>query len=124
MKKKILIIEDEAVLLKVLKDKFETEGWDVDTAVDGEEALKKVKESEFDLLLLDLIMPKLGGFEVIKIIRQDYEMKKIPIIVMSNLGDEDSIQKALELGASKYFVKNQHPIKDIMEKAGEFVNIN
>lgn len=115
----ILIIEDEEILLKILQDKFTEEGWQVDVALDGDEALKKVSKNKYDILLLDLLMPKVDGFEVIEKIRKSGVNSKVPIVVMSNLGDDDSIQKAINLGANEYFVKNQHPIRKILDRAKE-----
>ena len=119
--KKILIAEDEDVLLNVLKDRFEAEEWDVAVARDGEETIEVVKKFRPDLILLDLLMPKKDGFEVIKEIRSNSEFKDLPIIiVLSNLGSDDDIKKALELGANDYFVKTQHPMSELVEKAKKY----
>jgi len=119
--KKILIAEDEEVLLNVLKDRFEAEGWEVTTARDGEEAVESIKKIRPDLVLLDLLMPKKDGFEVLKEIRGDPEFKTLPIIVvLSNLGSDEDIKKALALGANDYFVKTQHPMSEIVEKAKKY----
>ena len=119
--KKILVAEDEEVLLNVLKDRFEAEGWEVTTARDGEEAVESIKKTRPDLVLLDLLMPKKDGFEVLKEIRGDPEFKTLPIIVvLSNLGSDEDIKKALALGANDYFVKTQHPMSEIVEKAKKY----
>lgn len=119
--KKILIAEDEEVLLNVLKDRFEAEGWEVITARDGEEAVGAIRKFRPDLVLLDLLMPKKDGFEVLKEIRGDPEFKTLPIIVvLSNLGSDEDIKKALALGANDYFVKTQHPMSEIVEKAKKY----
>lgn len=121
---KILIVEDEETLLNVLKDRFESEGWEVETAKDGIEAMdqmeKASKGSMFDLVLLDLLMPKKDGFEVLEEIRDDLELKDLPIIVLSNLGGDEDIKKALALGANDYYVKTQHPMSEIVEKAKKY----
>ncbi len=114
---KILIAEDEDVLLRVLKDRFEEDGWDVTTAKDGEEAVKAIKKHDFDLVLLDLIMPKKDGFAVLEEIKGDPQYKNLPIMVLSNLGSDDDIKRALSLGATDYYVKTQHPVGEILEKA-------
>lgn len=119
--KKILIAEDEEILLNVLKDRFEGEGWAVATAQDGEEAIGAIKRSLPDLVLLDLLMPKKDGFEVLKEIRSNPEYKNLPvIIVLSNLGSDEDIKKALALGANDYFVKTQHPMSEIVEKVKKY----
>jgi DNA-binding response OmpR family regulator len=122
--KKILIAEDEEVLLNVLKDRFEDNGWDVTMASDGEKALKdlnKAGRDGFDLLVLDLLMPKKNGFEVLEEIKKNAELIDLPIIVLSNLGGDDDIKKAMKLGADDYYVKTQHPMSEIVEKAEKFV---
>lgn len=118
--KQILIVEDEEILLNVLKDRFEAEGWKVMTAVNGEEAIEAIKKSPFDLVLLDLIMPKKDGFEVLKEVRSNPELKLLPIIVLSNLGGDEDIKKALSSGANDYFVKTQHPMSEVVEKAKQY----
>lgn len=118
--KKILIAEDESILLNVLKDRFETEGWEVATAKDGVEAMKFIKKNSLDLILLDLLMPKKDGFEVLKEVRGNPELKSLPIVVLSNLGGDEDIKKALSLGANDYYVKTQHPMSEIVEKAKKY----
>lgn len=114
--KKILIAEDESILLNVLKDRFEAEGWKVTVAKDGIEAMEAINKSKFDLVLLDLLMPRKDGFEVLKEVKDNPELKNLPIIVLSNLGGDDDIKKALSLGAKDYFVKTQHPMSEVVEK--------
>lgn len=120
--KKILIAEDEEILLNVLKDRFEVEGWEVAIAIDGEETMEAIKKSLPDLVLLDLVMPKKDGFEVLKEVRSNPEFKNLPIIiVLSNLGSDEDIKKALALGANDYFVKTQHPMSEIVEKVKKYI---
>lgn len=119
--KKILIAEDEEILLNVLKDRFEADGWEVSLAKDGVEAIEAIKKFLPDLVLLDLVMPKKDGFEVLKEVRTNPEFKTLPIIVvLSNLGSDEDIKKALALGANDYFVKTQHPMSEIVEKAKKY----
>jgi len=113
---KILIIEDEEALSSVLKEKFETEGYFVSVAKNGEEGLALVDRAMPDIILLDLILPKLDGFQVLEALKADPDKKSIPVVVLSNLGEDDSIKRAILLGAADYFVKSQHPIKEIVEK--------
>mgnify|MGYP001561261791 CR=1 FL=1 len=119
--KKILIAEDEEILLNVLKDRFESDGWEVSVAKDGEETVNLIAKRSFDLVLLDLLMPKKDGFEVLKKVRRNPELKNLPIIVLSNLGGDEDIKKALALGANDYFVKTQHPMSEVVEKVNSFV---
>ena len=118
--KNILIAEDEDILVNVLKDRFEVEGWSVTVAKNGVEAMAAIGKSKFDLLLLDLLMPKKDGFEVLKEVKGNPELKNLPIIVLSNLGGDEDIKKAMALGADDYFVKTQHPMSEIVEKAKKY----
>lgn len=113
---KILIIEDEEALSSVLKEKFEAEGYFVSIAKNGEEGLALINKVMPDIILLDLILPKLNGFQVLGTLKADPDKKSIPVVVLSNLGEDDSIKRAIMLGAADYFVKSQHPIKEIVEK--------
>ncbi|MBI2063374.1 MAG: response regulator [Candidatus Yanofskybacteria bacterium] len=119
--KKILIAEDEEILLTVLKDRFESEGWDVSLAKDGEEATDLMAKTSFDLVLLDLLMPKKDGFEVLQEVRNNPKLKNLPIIVLSNLGGDDEVKEALQLGANEYFVKTRHSLSEVVEKASSLL---
>lgn len=112
--------EDEEVLLNVLKDRFESEGWQVLTASNGEEVMEALEKNSFNLVLLDLLMPKKDGFSVLEDVRNNPKLKDLPIIVLSNLGGEEDIKKALALGASDYFVKTQHQMSEIVKKANKY----
>lgn len=116
---KILIIEDETVLLKVLAEKFENEKFDVVLAEDGEEGLLKVRGSKPDMILLDIILPKKDGIEVLKELKADPELKDIPVIIISNLGSDEKIRETLQLGAVDYLIKTQHPINEVVERVQE-----
>ncbi len=118
---RILIAEDEDILLNVLKDRFEAEGWEVFVAKDGEEAIDSIAKNSLDLILLDLLMPKKDGFEVLKEVRDNTELKNLPIVVLSNLGGDEDIKKAMQLGANDYFVKTQHPMSEVVEKINALV---
>ena len=117
----ILIAEDEKFLVRALKDNLEAEGYAVDTAMNGEEALERIRSRCPDLILLDLLMPKQDGFFVIEGVRSNPKWEKIPIIVLSNLGSDSEIKRALELGANDYFVKSQHPIEEVIQKIKEYL---
>src|SRR4030042_3872549 len=96
--KKILLIEDEEIITDLLKRKLTKEGYRVDVARDGEQGLEKMRNDKPDLVLLDIIMPKLGGFEVMERMRQDKELKNIPVIIISNSGQPVELDRAKELG--------------------------
>ena len=113
---KILIVEDEDVLSLVLEEKFKSEGYNVEIAKDGEQAQPMVEKFKPDVILLDIILPKKGGLEVLESLKNDSDLKLIPVIVLSNLEGDESIKRALSLGAVDYFVKTQHPIAEIVER--------
>ena len=117
--RKVLVVEDEKVLLNVLKEKLTDDGWDVDTALDGIKAISKIKGDKYDLILLDIMLPKKNGFEVLNYIKKELT-SDVPVIVLSNLGSDEDIKKAMSLGAIDYFVKAQHPIGEIVDKAAKY----
>ena len=117
---KILIVEDEDVLSLVLEEKFKNEGYEVMIAKDGQEAQPKAEKFKPNIILLDLILPKKGGLEVLEGLKASPEIKLTPVIVLSNLEGDETIKKALALGAADYFVKTQHPIAEIVEKVASF----
>lgn len=113
---RILIAEDESFLSRALQDNLESEGYTVDVASNGEEALTHIQAHRPALILLDLLMPKMDGFGVLEKVRTNPEWSSIPVIVLSNLGGDDELKRALDMGANDYFVKSQHPIEEVIEK--------
>lgn len=117
----VLIVEDEDFLVRALKDNLVSEGHSVAVAMDGEVAFDELKKKKPNLILLDLLLPKKNGFDVLKEIRQSPEWQLIPVVILSNLGEDSEIKRALELGANDYFVKSQHPIQEVVEKVREYL---
>ncbi len=116
MPKTILFIEDESALQKTFGEILSQEGYDMISALDGEAGLKLAKERKPDLILLDLILPKINGFDVLKQLKEDKETKEIPAIVLTNLEGIGEIDKAIELGATTYLVKAQYSLEEVVEK--------
>lgn len=116
-KKKILIIEDEATLQKALNDVLAQEGYEVLGALDGASGLDLAKKEKPDLILLDIILPKIDGFDVLKGLKEGGS--KIPVIVLTNLSDINDIQKALDLGATTYLIKADFHLEDVLKKVKE-----
>mgnify|MGYP006291090135 CR=1 FL=1 len=114
--KKILIVEDDKFLRELISQKLVKEGFDIAEAVDGEQAVKKVKDVDPDLILLDLILPGIDGFEVLTKIKEDPVLAEVPVIVLSNLGQKDDIEKGLNLGATDYLIKAHFTPSEIIEK--------
>lgn len=118
---KILIVEDEEFLVRALKDNLESEGYAVDTAANGEEAMERIRKNRPNLILLDILMPRSDGFYVLEEVKKSSEWKLIPVIILSNLGGDTEIKRSLELGADDYFVKSQHPIEEVIERVKEYL---
>ncbi len=118
--KKILLVEDEPLLGNLLRQRFEREQFQIVLARDGEEALKALRETQPDLMLLDIILPKVSGFELMEIMKNDPQIAKPPIIIISNLGQDTDIAKGESLGAVQYFIKAKVSIEDIVNKVKNF----
>ncbi|MBU2036673.1 response regulator [Patescibacteria group bacterium] len=114
--KTILLIEDEPTLQKTLSSALTQEGYEIKSALDGEIGLRLAREIKPDLILLDLILPKLDGFEVLGELKKDGPLKDVPIIVLTNLESAPDIERALSLGATSYLVKANYDLKDVIEK--------
>lgn len=114
--KKVLIIEDEDLIMDLLRKKLSQENYDVSTAHDGEEGLRVLREIKPDILLLDIVMPKKNGYEVMKEMSEDPELKKIPIIIISNSGQPVELDKAKDLGAKDWLIKTEFDPQEVVEK--------
>ncbi len=114
--KKILIVEDDKFLRELIAQKLIKEGYDIAEAVDGEKGIKSVKEEKPDLILLDLILPGIDGFEVLAEIKEDPVLSQIPVIILSNLGQKDDIERGLKIGAVDYLIKAHFTPGEIIEK--------
>lgn len=112
----VLLMEDEKMLAEMYATKFKMEGYAVKRAFDGQTGLDLARKSKPDIILLDVIMPKLDGFSVLKELKKDPSLKAVPVLLLTNLGQEDDIKKGRELGAVDYFVKSNHSPSEIVEK--------
>lgn len=122
-KTKILLIEDEEMLANMYEVKFKNEGFDLEKALDGVEGLAKAQANKPDFILLDIIMPKMDGFSVLKSLKEDESTKDIPVMMLTNLGQEEDIAKGKELGSVGYLVKaNVTPsevVAEVKKKLGK-----
>jgi DNA-binding response OmpR family regulator len=120
---KILLVEDEPFLSGMYQTKLRLAGFEVSVAKDGEEALEKIKNDQFALILLDIMMPKLNGFEVLKVIRKDVrpETAKVPVLMLTNLGQRSDIEQGLLLGANDYVVKASYTPAEVVAKINKFI---
>ncbi len=114
--KKILFIEDESALQSTLKEILETEKYELISALDGKEGLELAEKEKPDLIILDLVLPKMDGFEVLEHLKESGLSKETPVIVLTNLEQLKKIEKALELGATTYLVKSDYSLKEIVKK--------
>lgn len=114
--KTILFIEDELALQKTLGDFLREEGFKVISALNGEDGLRLAKSEKPDLILLDLILPKIEGFEILKILKREETTKRIPVIVLTNLERMEDIDRAISLGATTYLVKANYSLEEVTAK--------
>ena len=120
--KTILFIEDESALQKTFGEVLGQEGYKIIPALDGETGLKLAKTKNPDLILLDLILPKIHGFDVLKKLKETEETKNIPVIILTNLEEVGDINKALEMGVTTYLVKAQYSLEEVVEKVKSALN--
>lgn len=120
-KNKILIIEDDSYISDMYRIKLESEGFDVIVASDGQKGVECLNQQKPDLILLDVVMPKMDGFSVLQNIKEDPEVQDIPIIMLTNLGQKDSVEKGLKLGAVDYIIKAHFTPLEVVEKVKNFL---
>lgn len=116
MAKKILLMEDEELIIRLLQKKLESEGYEVAVATNGEDGMKAVKESRPDIILLDIIMPKKSGFEVLEEINDDAGLREIPVIIISNSGQPMELDRAQRMGVKDWLIKTEFDPKEVVAK--------
>ncbi|HEA84436.1 MAG TPA: response regulator [Candidatus Wildermuthbacteria bacterium] len=114
--KQILFIEDESALQKTIGEALRQEGFEVLAALDGEIGIRTAKEKHPALIIVDLVLPKRDGFEVLEELKKDEGTKDIPVVVLTNLEDLKGIQRAIDLGATTYLVKSNYRLEEVVEK--------
>lgn len=114
--KKVLIIEDDSFLQGLEASKLEKGGYQVITASTGGEAMKKINEPDIDIILLDLILPDFNGFEILVKIKEAEHLKKVPVIVFSNLSEEADINKSKQLGATDFLIKSNFTLDELIKR--------
>lgn len=114
--KKILFIEDESALQRAATTVLSDEGYAVLSALDGEVGIRLAQDERPDLILLDIILPKKNGFEVMEELKKDERTSRIPVIILSNLAENTDLEKALALGATTYLVKINYKLEEVVEK--------
>lgn len=119
--RRVLLVEDDQFLRDLLERKLKTEGFNVQTAIEGESALAKVKEFKPEIVLLDIILPGVDGFSILEQIKADPSVSNIPVVMLSNLGQKDDVDKGMKLGAVGYLVKAHFTPSDIVAKVNEIL---
>lgn len=117
----LLLIEDDPLLVKMYATKFRSEGFEVITAQDGEEGLKAAVAHTPDIILLDIMMPKLSGTEVLSKLKETESTAKIPVIVFSNLSQEDQAKEVIQMGAKEYLVKANLTPGEVVQKIKQYL---
>jgi DNA-binding response OmpR family regulator len=119
--KKILIIEDDTFLQNLEANKLKKNNYEIVVASSGEEALEKINEPEIKLILLDLILPEISGYEILAKIKKIEKLKEVPVIVFSNLSEEKDVQKAKEMGAFDFMVKSNFSLNELTEQINKIL---
>lgn len=119
----VLIVEDDSFLANIYKTKFEMEGFKVSVSENGETGLADVKKKKPAIVLLDILLPKLDGFAVLMKLKEDAETKNIPVILLTNLGQKDDVQKGLDLGAVDYLIKAHFKPSEVVEKVKKVLSL-
>lgn len=120
-KGKILLIEDDKTLVEMYKVKFEQEGYEIDASEKGAEGLDLAKKNKYDVILLDIILPEMDGFAVLKSLKGSSHTKNTPVVMLSNLGQEADLKKGKKLGAKDYLVKASFTPAQVVNKVAKIV---
>jgi len=121
MPKKILLAEDEEIIYNLLQKKLTQEGYSVVLAKNGEECLQQLPLQKPDLLLLDIIMPKKNGFDVMEAMKADENLRDIPVIIISNSGQPVELERAQELGALDWLIKTEFDPQEVINKVKKYI---
>ncbi len=117
---RVLIIEDEEFVLNLIMHKFKDQNWEVSSAMNGETGLEKARQKP-DIILLDILLPGINGYEVLQTLKSDEELKYIPILVLSNYGQKDEVERSKELGAVDHLVKANIIIEEVIDRAERII---
>ena len=119
----ILLIEDDTFLASIYQKKFEMEGFKMSVAEQGEKGLQDAKKKKPDLILLDILLPKMDGFTVLEKLKADVGTKSIPVILLTNLGQKDDVEKGLQAGATDYLIKAHFKPSEIVERVKQVLKL-
>ena len=119
----VLLVEDDTFLANIYKTKFDMEGFKVSVSENGEEGLGDAKKKKPDIILLDILLPKMDGFTVLEKLKEDSSVKDIPVILLTNLGQKDDVSKGLEMGAEDYLIKAHFKPSEVVDKVKKVLEI-
>ena len=119
----VLLVEDDVFLAGIYQKKFEMEGYKISTAGDGEKGLADAKKKKPSIILLDILLPKMDGFTVLKNLKADAATKDIPVILLTNLGQKDDVEKGLSAGAADYLIKAHFKPSEIVDKVKKVLHL-
>src|SRR3989338_9579656 len=119
--KNILLIEDDPFLAEIYAAKFRDANFEIEVAADSILGISKTKEKKYDLILLDIVITNMNGFEVLRSLKNDPEVKNIPVVILSNLGEEENVKKGLSLGAEAYYIKAHYTPTEVVAKVRELL---
>jgi len=114
--KNILLVEDDPFLVEIYSTKLKEGGFNIDVATDGEECLKKIEEKIPDIMLLDIVLPNYDGWEILRKITKDERLKTIKVVILSNLGQKEDVEKGMNLGAVKFLIKSHYTPSEVVEE--------
>lgn len=121
-KRRILIIEDDAFIRDIYSVRFGQEGYQIDIAENGVEALKKLKKTIPDIILLDMVMPYMDGTETLKNIKKNDRLKNIPVIMLTNVSEKEKVDESIESGVKEYLIKSHFTPSEVVEKVSSLLN--
>ncbi len=122
--KSVLLIEDDPLLIDIYTAKFKDAGFLTEVATDGENGLKKLKDKKFDCLLLDIVLPQIDGWRVLRELKRNNEKtKNLKIIILSNLGQREEVEKGMRMGAAKYLIKSRYTPSEVVEEIKKVLKI-
>lgn len=119
----VLIVEDDSFLANIYKTKFEMEGFKISVSENGEAGWTDAKKKKPAIILLDILLPKMDGFAVLAKLKEDHDTKDIPVILLTNLGQKDDVQKGLDLGAVDYLIKAHFKPSEVVDKVKKILSL-
>ena len=119
--KKILLVEDDPLLIDIYTTKLQQSGFEVQTVEEGEKAVTAIQQERPDIVLLDIVLPHVDGWEILQQVQASEELKRIPIVILSNLGQKEEIEKGLRLGAVRYLIKAHYTPSQVVEEVVKLI---